>query len=148
VTIVCFLTPVMVLAYYKVIGSTTAIVLAGIGRSGAGAVLPLVAQLVADELLFLFSAPPSGQRPRGESRRGPKRVKARVRGLLPPVVALSGGCQAGGEGRRTLDSVLDLAMVAALDSMVGPSRFSASVSSGSLLFRVPIPESGRVVECA
>jgi uncharacterized protein (DUF983 family) len=31
VTLVCYLTPVMVLAYYKVIGSTTAIVLAGIG---------------------------------------------------------------------------------------------------------------------
>jgi predicted RNA-binding Zn-ribbon protein involved in translation (DUF1610 family) len=31
VTLICFLTPVMLLAYYKVIGSTTAIVLAGIG---------------------------------------------------------------------------------------------------------------------
>src|SRR3954469_3338893 len=31
VTLVCFLTPVMLLAYYKVIGVTTAVVLAGIG---------------------------------------------------------------------------------------------------------------------
>ena len=31
VTLVCFLTPIMILAYYKVIGTTTAIVLAGIG---------------------------------------------------------------------------------------------------------------------
>jgi uncharacterized protein (DUF983 family) len=30
-TLICFLTPVMLLAYYKVIGTTTAIVLAGIG---------------------------------------------------------------------------------------------------------------------
>ena len=34
VTLVCFLTPVMLLAYYKVIGTTTAIVLAGIGSIG------------------------------------------------------------------------------------------------------------------
>jgi hypothetical protein len=31
VTLICFLTPVMLLAFYKVIGTTTAIVLAGIG---------------------------------------------------------------------------------------------------------------------
>src|SRR5687768_1767000 len=31
VTLVCFLTPVMLLAYFKVIGTTAAIVLAGIG---------------------------------------------------------------------------------------------------------------------
>ncbi|MEO7600166.1 MAG: DUF983 domain-containing protein [Opitutus sp.] len=31
VTLVCFLTPIMLLAYYQVIGTTTAIVLAGIG---------------------------------------------------------------------------------------------------------------------
>lgn len=34
VTLVFFLTPVMLLAYHKVIGSTTAIVLAGIGAIG------------------------------------------------------------------------------------------------------------------
>ncbi|MBI4625563.1 MAG: DUF983 domain-containing protein [Verrucomicrobia bacterium] len=34
VTLVCFLTPVMLLAYYKVIGTTTAIVLAGVGAIG------------------------------------------------------------------------------------------------------------------
>ena len=31
VTLVCFLTPVMLLAFFKVIGTTTAIVLAGVG---------------------------------------------------------------------------------------------------------------------
>ena len=31
VTLVCFLTPVMLLAYYKVISTTTAIILAGVG---------------------------------------------------------------------------------------------------------------------
>ena len=31
VTLICFLTPVMLLAYFKVIGTTTAIVLAGLG---------------------------------------------------------------------------------------------------------------------
>ena len=34
VTLVCFLTPVMLLAFFKVIGTTTAIVLAGIGAFG------------------------------------------------------------------------------------------------------------------
>jgi uncharacterized protein (DUF983 family) len=34
VTLVGFLTPVMLLAYYKVIGTTTAIVLAGVGALG------------------------------------------------------------------------------------------------------------------
>jgi hypothetical protein len=34
VTLVCFLTPVMLLAYKGVIGTTTAIVLAGVGSSG------------------------------------------------------------------------------------------------------------------
>ncbi|MEO7699214.1 MAG: DUF983 domain-containing protein [Opitutus sp.] len=34
VTLVCFLTPVMLLAYYDVIGTTTAIVVAGIGSIG------------------------------------------------------------------------------------------------------------------
>jgi uncharacterized protein (DUF983 family) len=34
VTLVCFLTPVMILAYKGVIGSTTAIVLAGVGALG------------------------------------------------------------------------------------------------------------------
>ena len=31
VTLICFLTPVMLLAYFKVISTTTAIVLAGVG---------------------------------------------------------------------------------------------------------------------
>jgi uncharacterized membrane protein YfcA len=34
VTLVCFLTPVMLLAYKDVIGTTTAIVLAGVGSLG------------------------------------------------------------------------------------------------------------------
>ena len=34
ITLICFLLPVMLLAYYKVIGTTTAIVLAGIGALG------------------------------------------------------------------------------------------------------------------
>ena len=34
VTLVCFLMPVMLLAFYKVIGTTTAIVLAGVGAIG------------------------------------------------------------------------------------------------------------------
>ena len=34
VTLVCFLTPVMLLAYYKVIGTTAAIVVAGVGALG------------------------------------------------------------------------------------------------------------------
>jgi predicted RNA-binding Zn-ribbon protein involved in translation (DUF1610 family) len=37
VTLIFFLTPVMVLAYYKVIGSTLAIILAGIGAIGVPA---------------------------------------------------------------------------------------------------------------
>ena len=37
VTLVCFLTPVMLLAYYKVIGATTAEVLAGVGCLGVPA---------------------------------------------------------------------------------------------------------------
>ena len=34
VTLVCFLTPVMLLAYFKIIGVTLAIVLAGVGAIG------------------------------------------------------------------------------------------------------------------
>jgi uncharacterized protein (DUF983 family) len=34
VTLVCFLTPVMLLAYYKVLGTTAAIVVAGVGALG------------------------------------------------------------------------------------------------------------------
>jgi uncharacterized protein (DUF983 family) len=34
VTLVCFLTPVMLLAYYKVIGVTVAVILAGLGSIG------------------------------------------------------------------------------------------------------------------
>jgi hypothetical protein len=34
VTLVCFLTPVILLAYYGVIGSTTTIILAGVGAIG------------------------------------------------------------------------------------------------------------------
>jgi uncharacterized protein (DUF983 family) len=37
VTLVCYLTPVMVLAYYGVIGSTTAVLLAGLGSIGVPA---------------------------------------------------------------------------------------------------------------
>ena len=39
VTLVCFLTPVMLLAYKGVIGTTTAIVLAGIGAIAVPALL-------------------------------------------------------------------------------------------------------------
>ncbi|MDB6126227.1 MAG: hypothetical protein JWM35_123 [Verrucomicrobia bacterium] len=34
ITLICFLLPVMLLTYYKVIGTTTAIVLAGVGALG------------------------------------------------------------------------------------------------------------------
>ena len=62
VTLVCFLTPVMLLAYKGAIGTTTAIVLAGGGSIGFPlALLPLLAELVAHAVLRALSAAPSGQ---------------------------------------------------------------------------------------
>ena len=65
-TVMLYLMPVLLLAYYKVIGVSAAMALAGCGVHWiSGAVLPLVAQLVADELLSPLSSSSSGQRRQG-----------------------------------------------------------------------------------
>ena len=68
VTLVCFLTPVMLLAYFKIIGVTLAIVLAGVGAIGFPALFYRSSRSwwLMNYYLFLPHHLPANQRPVAE----------------------------------------------------------------------------------